>query len=344
MKLKVTFLMLFFCAFVIAQNINFTDPNFKNFLVNSNTTTNAYAYGSNSQPMQIDTNSDGEISFSEAANVYAFMITGSNINVIDNMQNFTNVQYFYIMSDSSITSINLSNSSIQGFIGMDLSSLNSLVINNSTITTVTVSTVPLLSNLSITNCATVAEVVVITAPILPAINLNNLPNLGGYGIMAVPAIQTLDLSSFPMMTNVGLYDLPQLTSINAHNGSHETSIDLSNLPLLSTVCADSNEITDWQSALSLAGINAVVSNCTALNTKEIEKTINKPMVFPNPTKDWVTIKSNDEITKVEVYDLSGKRVQTHQTTKFDMSELTKGIYVIKMTGKNGIYNTKVIKN
>lgn len=76
-------------------------------------------------------------------------------------------------------------------------------------------------------------------------------------------------------------------------------------------------------------------------------------VFPNPVSDQfrVTVAPSTIITKLEVFDVSGKRV--HAQTQFtgvetdeviDSSSFKKGVYFLRVTGVKEIHTIKIIKN
>lgn len=70
--------------------------------------------------------------------------------------------------------------------------------------------------------------------------------------------------------------------------------------------------------------------------------------FPNPTKDFINVRSSDVIKSVELLDLDG-RILAYQEVegydyKYDMSNVSNGIYLLKV---NSIYSNqieKIIKN
>ena len=69
-------------------------------------------------------------------------------------------------------------------------------------------------------------------------------------------------------------------------------------------------------------------------------------MYPNPTSDFLNIKSDQKISKIEIYDMSGKLVQTSKMNneKVSVSKLPKGNYLIKLQTENGVVNSKFIKN
>ena len=69
MKKLLLFFMFSFCFIVNAQTISFSDSNFKNRLIASNSS-NGFAKDTFGNGIVVDTNSDSEIQVSEALNVY----------------------------------------------------------------------------------------------------------------------------------------------------------------------------------------------------------------------------------------------------------------------------------
>lgn len=84
----------------------------------------------------------------------------------------------------------------------------------------------------------------------------------------------------------------------------------------------------------------------ALSTQEFQ--LENVKLFPNPVTDVLTIEANSSIEKVEVFNLLGQRIKElnlgSNTKTVDMSDLSKGMYLIQMSvnGKEATY--KVLKN
>tara|TARA_R110000782_G_scaffold151613_1_gene244272 strand:- start:921 stop:1334 length:414 start_codon:yes stop_codon:yes gene_type:complete len=66
------------------------------------------------------------------------------------------------------------------------------------------------------------------------------------------------------------------------------------------------------------------------------------VVYPNPTKDIVTIETRLEI-EVVVYDIMGKVMINQKTKRVDMSNYPTGMYNLVLIHNNKRFNTKVIK-
>lgn len=72
----------------------------------------------------------------------------------------------------------------------------------------------------------------------------------------------------------------------------------------------------------------------------------KIKVYPNPAKDKVTIETNNvNLTSVEVYDLLGKKVFEQNklsNNTIDISDLSNGIYMLKLNSENKSITKKLI--
>ena len=73
---------------------------------------------------------------------------------------------------------------------------------------------------------------------------------------------------------------------------------------------------------------------------EMESQIN---IYPNPTKGIVSIHSNFEIDKVEVYSVLGEKVaEFNNTSRLDISQFTSGLYFLKITSDKKTITKKII--
>lgn len=89
--------------------------------------------------------------------------------------------------------------------------------------------------------------------------------------------------------------------------------------------------------------NVVVEIETSATT-DIQTT--QHQVYPNPTKGLLNINSYVTITKIELFDLSGKMLQSvKNSNSINIQSIPKGTYVVRTTDKNGNVQThKVVKN
>jgi len=73
---------------------------------------------------------------------------------------------------------------------------------------------------------------------------------------------------------------------------------------------------------------------------------NNIYLYPNPTSNIINIKTDNEISKVEIYNTLGQIILTTDKTKsINISNLVKNIYIVKITNINGgVSNKTIIKN
>ena len=68
-------------------------------------------------------------------------------------------------------------------------------------------------------------------------------------------------------------------------------------------------------------------------------------IYPNPTNDLININSNNNhsFTSVKVYDLSGKMLIESSDNKISVSNLSSGVYLLRIMTETGEITKKFIK-
>ena len=75
-----------------------------------------------------------------------------------------------------------------------------------------------------------------------------------------------------------------------------------------------------------------------------KKFVQSISVYPNPSKDIVTIDMNHQVTKVSIFNISGQEVQSLKNTKtVDISTLPSGVYTFIIETEDTVGYAKVIK-
>ncbi|KFF18865.1 T9SS type A sorting domain-containing protein [Chryseobacterium sp. JM1] len=84
---------------------------------------------------------------------------------------------------------------------------------------------------------------------------------------------------------------------------------------------------------------------TVLATSEVNSSKNGFNIYPNPVKDILHIQTKDEVIKAEIYDAAGRILNTTgvKNNAVNVSDLTKGNYIIKVSTKNKTLTLKFIK-
>ncbi|HAF29272.1 MAG TPA: hypothetical protein DCG75_09520 [Bacteroidales bacterium] len=93
---------------------------------------------------------------------------------------------------------------------------------------------------------------------------------------------------------------------------------------------------------TLADQNATVSTNDHLNQ------LNPFVLYPNPASDYLTISfKNEEIADIEIFSILGQsliRKQITGPTSFDISSLSSGTYIIRLTSENHSTSQKILVN
>ncbi|MDR2237006.1 MAG: T9SS type A sorting domain-containing protein [Chryseobacterium sp.] len=86
-----------------------------------------------------------------------------------------------------------------------------------------------------------------------------------------------------------------------------------------------------------------ITGQTALATSEINQ---EPVIgiYPNPASDYVHLKSKSKITKAEVYDMAGRKLNVKlDHERLDVKDLQPGTYIIATESENKKSTHKLIK-
>lgn len=93
--------------------------------------------------------------------------------------------------------------------------------------------------------------------------------------------------------------------------------------------------------------SVVLSSNAAVASVERNSLLNISM-YPNPTNNYLNISSDNIISKVSIYNILGKQVKNIQINEksknIDVSNLSKGVYMIKYTVDNTVGSSKFMKN
>ncbi|HEY0029317.1 MAG TPA: T9SS type A sorting domain-containing protein [Bacteroidia bacterium] len=116
-----------------------------------------------------------------------------------------------------------------------------------------------------------------------------------------------------------------------------------------SVAAGSDD--DLQQVNSFDVLSEIVYESTAIAETEVEKEQSgAPIIFPNPASSMVTISTNenDLIKSIKLYDIVGSLIKTvvvpGKLINLDLSDVTKGMYIIEIqTQRNSYKETLIIQ-
>ena len=107
-----------------------------------------------------------------------------------------------------------------------------------------------------------------------------------------------------------------------------------------TVDETNNSVSyTFNESVSFKSVTASSSNGT-LTIEDIEQIPNQIFVYPNPTTDRIYIQG-ENILQTELFDIRGRRVKTTNQKQIDLSDITSGSFILKVTTDNN--NTKSFK-
>ncbi|MDP5091820.1 MAG: T9SS type A sorting domain-containing protein, partial [Polaribacter sp.] len=67
-------------------------------------------------------------------------------------------------------------------------------------------------------------------------------------------------------------------------------------------------------------------------------------LYPNPASNNLTVITEQEIKTIEIYNIQGQKVKTSNQKQINVSDLAKGIYLVKIqNNENSILTKKFIK-
>ena len=330
--------------------VTIPDANFKAYLVGNTA---------------INTNGNIEIECSEASAFTGPMYaTGMGITNLTGIEAFTGVNILHI-GGNLLTSVDLSQNTI----------LSILKCSQNQLSTLDLSTHPLLYNLDASqNLITTIDLTANSGLAELNLTLNQISSIDLSNLVDLTILKIADnnLSNLALTSNVALQEL-------ICKGNQIVSLDISGLPVFAKMRCDDNSLTSLNLAngnnsnysYMIAGTNpdltciqvdnvgysttnwtdvdvqtSFSTNCTGnVGIKLIA--INNINIYPNPVQNELFIElDNQEVTNITIIDYSGRVVQvmTNNTANsIDVSNLTQGIYILKISTKEGVFTNRFIK-
>ena len=148
-------------------------------------------------------------------------------------------------------------------------------------------------------------------------------------------------------TPFDISDLPDTSLLNKYAISHIKIIDVvGNISeLYSTKDSSGRIINDpWPTPFASSGFDLDAIGLIHVNgINSIDNNQIRVNFFPNPTTDFLQIKTDYPIQRLELVSVSGQSIFYKSTNFLDLTNLPSGIYFVKMYIQNQLYVKKVVK-
>jgi alpha-tubulin suppressor-like RCC1 family protein len=255
----------------------------------------------------IDTDNDGQISLAEAAAYTGTLdLSGQNLTDISGLQAFTNV-----------TVIDLQNNNIADF------------------SPLTNASIPIIQKSASTKSEQART---------------GIFNLEELNISNNPAVETIDVSKLINLKKLMLSDNPNLVTVNVKNGANNTItlFDSSNTPNLTCIIVDdinASYLSTWVKDAANTYVTDEADCRARVLTVDTFNLNNSIQLYPNPVTDILTLKLNNQykFKSMQVFTILGKLIKESTSKSIDFSNVSKGIYIIKVITENGITSQKILK-
>ena len=285
-----------------------------------------------------DNNNITNLDVSNNINLDSLSCHYNYITNLDVTNNINLVQFF--CAYNQLTTLNISNNTHLKLLYCGHNQLTSLTItnvplfvslqcNNNNLTTLNTDTIPSIQTLFCANNN------------LTSLNLNNNSSLN------ILYCNNNNLSSLVIQNNANNL-LNNTYTIYTTPPSYHNRFDSTGNPNLHCIFVDNvaNCNSNWPGRDLTSNYVSTQQECDNLSNETF--TINNGIiVYPNPTNGILNINSNNNIIKnIIIYDLLGKVVleKSNNFEQLNISNLTNGLYLLKITRENEIFIMKIIKN
>lgn len=92
-----------------------------------------------------------------------------------------------------------------------------------------------------------------------------------------------------------------------------------------------DDLKIYDRALTQAEVTSLFTNNTLLSSQNFSQNNLEVSLYPNPATDVLNIEMTNEVKSVEIYSLQGQKVMTSTLKQINVSSLSKGMYLVKVT-------------
>jgi Leucine-rich repeat (LRR) protein len=330
--MKKLFLLLFlgFTLVGFSQTTLIPDPNFEQALID---------LGYDTAPI------NGSVPTANISNVTFLDVRNKNISDLTGIEGFNTLTTLYCFGNQ-LTSLDVSNNT----------ELNILDCQNNQLTSLDFSGANALTSLSCSlNQLTSLDFNGANALTFLYCDFNPLTSLDVSNNIAWTDLSCTDnqLTSLDLSNNTALTFLfcnrNQLTNLDIRNGNNEALIKIGagENPNLTCIYVDDADYSNanWSGGIDPA--STFVENeaeCEALSIGDNALELDV-FIYPNPTDNYLFVEGNKNPISISIYNLLGAEVIAKSATdKINVSELSKGVYIIRISDGVNQTNKKFIKN
>ena len=159
------------------------------------------------------------------------------------------------------------------------------------------------------------------------------------------SITSLDFSSNAQL-DIVLCGQNTLTFLDMRNGNNVgiSQFNSNNSPHLLCIFVDdaSASFLDFWSKDPTSYFVETQPECDALHDNEI--TTGTFQIYPNPVYDIFTIESDKQLLNIDLYNLGGQLIKSYEPQLFyDTTDLSAGVYLLKVQANNRLDTIKLVK-
>ena len=305
-------------VFVKTRITRIPDPNFEQSLIN--------------QGIDSDGVLNGEVLTADIYTLTSLDISNKNIQDLTGIQDFTALQTLNCSFNNEITSIHLSKNQ----------SLETLITDHTSLESLDISSNSQLRFLSVQD-NNLTHIDVSNNVLLETLNIANLDTPVGN------EITDLDLSTNTALTSLIASNV-NLSSLNIQNGNTNNITTFSTLTNLNLNCIQVDNATranNRETPYSQWEIDAQTFFSEDCSITDEGLFLSTFKIIPNPVQDIISIIPPQEIqlSKIEVYDITGKRVilQEVDLNNVSVSTLPKGVFFLRIDTQTNTIIKRFIK-
>ncbi|WP_282043461.1 T9SS type A sorting domain-containing protein [Winogradskyella flava] len=158
----------------------------------------------------------------------------------------------------------------------------------------------------------------------------NLFNLKSLWISDGIGLKYLDVSNLPSISeSLRIEGITSLDTLNIKNGTVASQFSLFYSQDIKYACIDSlsNEIDEFVNSGAMLTGSSPSFNC--VNTlSNNEKDINQIFIYPNPTDNYLAVKTEDADIEISLFTITGKKVIQTKSKIIDVSIIPSGFYLL----------------